>query len=121
MEKIDILGSVWTIEERSQNDDPRLEDCDGYCDWTDRLIVVEREIDGNLGNMERYIRKVKRHEIIHAFLFESGLSESTMSVYAWATNEEMVDWFARVGERIYKAWEDAGAVEADNVYRSKQL
>ena len=110
----DIMGAQWTITERAEADDARLSDCDGYCDWTARLIVIEREIDGNLDDMERYIRKVKRHEIIHAFLFECGLAESTMPTQAWSQNEEMVDWLARLGERIYKAWKDAGAVEVDN-------
>ena len=109
--KIDVLGTEWSIEERAQTEDNRLNDCDGYCDWTARLIVIEREIDGNLTDMERYIRKVKRHEIIHAFLFESGLAESALPTNAWSRNEEMVDWLARLGERIYKAWKDAGAVE----------
>ena len=108
---VDILGAQWTIVERAGADDAMLSDCDGYCDWTARLIVIEREIDGNLDDMERYIRKVKRHEIIHAFLFECGLAESTMPTQAWSQNEEMVDWFARLGERIYKAWKDADAVE----------
>ena len=109
--KIDVLGTEWSIEERAQAEDNRLNDCDGYCDWTARLIVIEREIDGNLADMERYIRKVKRHEIIHAFLFESGLAESALPTNAWSQNEEMVDWLARLGERIYKAWKDAEAVE----------
>lgn len=108
---IDILGAKWTLEERAEVDDAGLSGCDGYCDWTARLIVIEREIDGNLDDMERYIRKVKRHEIIHAFLFECGLAESTMPTQAWSQNEEMVDWFARQGPKIYKAWEQAGALD----------
>ena len=110
---IDILGSKWIIAERTEAEDERLSDCDGYCDWTQRLIVIEREINGDLGDMERYVKKVKRHEIIHAFLFECGLAESALYVTTWAKNEEMIDWLARLGERIYKAWKDAGAVEAD--------
>lgn len=108
---IEILGATWTIVERSESEDSRLSGCDGYCDWTSRLIVVERERSGNLDDMERYIRKVKRHEIVHAFLYECGLAESTLPAGAWAQNEEMVDWFAKMGERIYKAWESAGAID----------
>lgn len=108
--KIDILGSEWTIIERLEAEDKRLEDCDGYCDWTTREIVVEREMQGNLGDMEAYVRKVKRHEIVHAFLEESGLAECSGTSDAWAMNETMVDWIARMGEKIYKAWSDAGAI-----------
>ena len=108
--KINILGSEWTIVERPEAEDKRLDGCDGYCDWTTREIVVEREMQGNLGDMEAYIRKVKRHEIVHAFLEESGLAECSDTSDAWAMNETMVDWIARMGEKIYKAWSDAGAI-----------
>lgn len=108
--QIGILGARWTIEERRAQDDKRLDTCDGYCDWSTRLIVVEREAEGTLGDMDRYVRKVLRHEIVHAFLLECGLAESTYPAEAWAHNEEMVDWFARMGPRIWAAWLAAGAV-----------
>lgn len=107
---INILGTEWDILERSEKDDPLLADCDGYCDWTTKRIVVQREMEGSLGNMDAYVRKVKRHEIVHAFLDESGLAESSGRTSAWARNEVMVDWIARMGPKIFKAWQDAGAV-----------
>lgn len=106
--KINILGSEWTIREQSETENDLLKNCDGYCDWTTKEIVIEREFNGMLSDMQRYINKVTRHEIIHAFLFESGLSECSGEVEAWATNEEMVDWFARQGSKIYGAWVAAG-------------
>lgn len=108
---VDILGVKYTIKERSLKENPMLENCDGYCDWTSKEIVVEREMEGTLYDMEVYIRKVLRHEIVHAFLFESGLAEASSAADAWAKNEEMVDWLARQGEKICKAWEDAGALK----------
>ena len=42
------------------------------------------------GNLNEHKKKLIRHEIIHAFLFESGLGENSN----WAQNEEMVDWLA---------------------------
>mgnify|MGYP001772066612 FL=1 len=106
--KINILGSEWTIKEQSETENELLKNCDGYCDWTTKEIVIEREFNGALSNMQRYINKVTRHEIIHAFLFESGLSECSGEAEAWAEHEEMVDWFARQGSRIYAAWVAAG-------------
>ena len=108
---VHILGERWTVKERSESEDERLKDCDGYCDWTTREIVVEREVCGNLGDMEKYIRKVTRHEIVHAFLLESGLHECAGEVCSWAANEEMVDWIARQGQKIYAAWKEAGALD----------
>lgn len=108
---VEILGARWSITERSEREDERLKDWDGYCDWTTREIVIERETRGNLGNMEAYMRKVLRHEIVHAFLIESGLRECSGPAEAWAANETMVDWFARQGEKICKAWREAGAMD----------
>lgn len=108
---VDILGARWSIRERSEGEDKRLEGCDGYCDWTTRTIAVERELHGTLGDMEAYIRKVLRHEIVHAFLLESGLHEGSHCAEVWAGNEEMVDWFARQGQKIYRAWREAGALD----------
>lgn len=108
--KIMILGSEWTVDERSVKDDSLLEECDGYCDWTIRTIVVRHDAEGTLADMDYYIRKVKRHEIVHAFLFESGLAHASAPVDSWATNEEMVDWYARMGDKIHSAWRELGVI-----------
>lgn len=113
--KVSILGTIWEIAYRSEDADERLANCDGYCDWTMRLIVVEDEIEGTLGDMTRYKMKVARHEIIHAFLLESGLAESSAPCEAWASNEEMVDWLARMGPRIYAAWEQAEVLTPEDL------
>lgn len=110
-QKVSILGSEWIIKEQRESENELLRDCDGYCDWTSKEIIIEREDYGNLKDMQKYINKVLRHEIVHAFLFESGLAECSCAVNSWAKNEEMVDWIARQGQRIYKAWEEVGCLE----------
>ncbi len=107
-----ILGNAWTVEYHTAEEDKRLDNCDGYCDWTTRLIVVEKEAEGNLGDMDTYMRKVLRHEIIHAHLLECGLDHASLPYDSWATNEEMIDWFARLGPSIYKVWQMAKAVNS---------
>lgn len=111
---VSILGVKYTIKEQSEVDNELLKGCDGYCDWTTKEIVVEREMVGTLGDMEAYIRKVLRHEIVHAFLLESGLHECSGETGAWASNEAMVDWISRQGEKIYAAWREAGALDGRN-------
>lgn len=108
---INILGSEWSIKEQSENENEFLKGCDGYCDWTTREIVVERETYGTLQNMQKYINKVLRHEIVHAFLFESGLAECAGEVDSWAKSETMVDWIARQGQKIYEAWREADVLD----------
>lgn len=109
--KVDILGTGYEIKYASQEEDPLLRDCDGYCDWTTKVLVVDRCRDGDLGSMGRYRKKVLRHEIVHAFLMESGLHECAGRAEAWAACEEMVDWIARQGQKIFEAWARAGAVD----------
>ncbi|MCQ2508388.1 MAG: hypothetical protein MJ097_06335, partial [Dorea sp.] len=66
-----ILGQVWSVEEKTSDQDEELKDCDGYCKPDVHLIVIDADPD--ITNKEKYKKQVLRHEIIHAFLFESGL------------------------------------------------
>ena len=86
----------------------------GFCDYDLKEIYVADmsatkgwETEPKLKIMGRESR-ILRHEITHAFLFESGLNwDSSVLQDGWATNEEMVDWFAIQGEKIYKCWVNA--------------
>ena len=50
-------------------------------------------------------------EVCFAFFNESGLASSSFGIEGpWAKNEEMVDWIALQGPKIYKVWEEAGAL-----------
>ena len=44
-----------------------------------------------------------RHELVHAFAYESGLAENS----PWAFNEEMTDWIAIQFPKMLKAFETA--------------
>lgn len=113
--KINILGSQWKIVYGSENEYPALKEMDGYTDSSTRTIVVsnmhyvEKE-PGAKANMSEYIRQVARHEIIHAFLYESGLDESSCKSDAWAVNEEMVDWFSIQIPKIQRCMQEAGVL-----------
>lgn len=97
--KVDILGSEWTI--KYLDEDPRFEHADGFTNEALREIIIENvkvpsdSLDFDLQSQYANQKRVLRHEIIHAYLFESGLGESSSPCEAWAVNEEMVDWFAR--------------------------
>lgn len=96
---VDILGSKWTI--KYVDDDPAFEQANGYTNDAAREITIENvkiSDDPLLYDMQsQYInqKRVLRHELIHAYLYESGLGDSSNNCDAWAVNEEMVDWFAR--------------------------
>lgn len=106
---INVLGTTYGIEERSEAEDSFLKDCDGYCDKTTKLIVIaKQESDCDLGDFEAYRKKVLRHEIIHAFLFESGLHECWE--HKSGHDETYVDWIAVQFPKMLEAFKDAGCI-----------
>ena len=105
--KVNILGSEWSVKFASKEEYPNLAEMDGYTDPSTREIVVDdmKASQGQIGvkaDLESYQKQVVRHEIIHAFLLESGLGSSSNSADGWAMNEEMVDWFAIQSPKIFK-------------------
>lgn len=109
--KINVLGTEYTVEISNRNANSALETNDGYCDSSVKKIVVDDfsvlPDDGvKKENLAAQTAETLRHEIVHAFLNESGLSACS----DWAKNEEMVDWIAIQLPKIYTACKDAGAV-----------
>lgn len=109
--KINILGSEWNVKFGSEKKYPNLTNIDGYTDLSMREIVVDdmEASQGQIGakaDLESYQKQVVRHEIIHAFLLESGLDSNSNSADSWAVNEEMVDWFAIQSPKIFKVFNE---------------
>lgn len=114
---VNILGTEYRIDFRLLKDDTDLKDLGGYCDNHARTIVIrkytddERNEDNMSDDLDEYNKEVLRHEIIHAFLFESGLSDSSMQYNgAWAKCEEMVDWIAIQFPKILKVFKETNCI-----------
>lgn len=114
--KVSILGTeyeviVEPVNTKGLNNENRA----GYCYFPGKEIHVgdvntDHEWDGEPPNMKKvYQDKVMRHEIVHAFLFESGLNVEA-SAEAWAVNEEVVDWIALQFPKMQKAFQEAGCL-----------
>lgn len=105
---INILGTDIKVVFREEKQDVKLEQLGGYFDSTENLIVVKipEKDEMSCGNLENHQKKVLRHEIIHAFLHESGLDWSASPTECWATNEEMVDWLAIQAPKIFKIFRE---------------
>lgn len=106
--EVNILGTNYTVVFKTKEEDVRLTQCDGYCDNTTNTIVIAwLEWDAmNHNNMLEYINKVVRHEIIHAYLYQSGLDVNSEN--QWARNEEMIDWIAIQLSKIHSTCLKAG-------------
>lgn len=106
--EVDVLGTIYTITESTEAEDENLQGVDGYCDTSIKAIVIDKMENvpgpGVKKNLENYKKSVLRHELTHAYLYESGLAECS-----WAQNEEMVDWFAIQAPKMFALFGGVGA------------
>lgn len=97
-EKVSIMGVQYKIF--FDSDDSRLDyaDADGITDSTAKEIHIAKfeNCPNSISNLHVYKQKVLYHELVHAFLYESGLDSNS----DWARNEEIVDWFALQHKKI---------------------
>lgn len=96
----EALGTKYKIVFKTEDEDSFLIENAGFTDFANKQIVL------NSGNIEEDVtdtkyRRVLRHEVIHAFLYESGLNDS----YCW-DEESTVDWFAIQSPKIFKVYEE---------------
>lgn len=118
MKKINILGTEWTIRIDDFNcEELKGKNRCGYCFPIKKLIVTEDlETDEDWKNESDTVKECRtkeiiRHEIIHAFLYESGLHASTSDTLGgWSMNEEMIDWIAIQSPKIFNAFKEADAI-----------
>lgn len=106
--EFNVLGVSYVLRFKSEEEDEKLTIMDGYFDYSSKEIVCgifKRNID-SCKNLYEYAKSVIRHEIIHAFLYESGLYCNSSYTTNWACNEEMVDWIALQFPKIQKLYEE---------------
>lgn len=113
-EKVSVLGVEYKIIFRTAKNDKKLDGADGYCEFLSKEIVIDKSIftggDGSpllLKKLDLLGLKVIRHELIHAFIYESGLSSENI----WAENEELVDWIAIQFPKLKKCFDEVGLLE----------
>ena len=112
MNNINILGTVYTILYQTENEDEKLKNVDGYTDFSIKEIVIDvTETDDvmRISDIEAYRKKVLRHEIIHAFMHESGLDCNASWSLLDTDNgqpEQIVDWIAIQFPKILKVFNE---------------
>ena len=109
---INVLGTLYRVDMVPESEDPKLKDMDGYMDPSIKRIVVadvnQRPADNeSVHNPEWFQKNIVRHELIHAFITESGLED------AYWHNEDMVRWLAYMFPRLLGAFKEAGAMEPE--------
>ena len=113
---INILGTEYAIIFEDSANNPALGDICGYCSFNEHVIIIRQDVEYFKDKSDEWITNdikcTLRHELIHAFFFESGLGQVS-AVYngAWAQNEEMVDWLALQSPKIFKVFVELDLVE----------
>lgn len=110
--EVDILGAMYTVvTDATEKDFPHLRDADGYCDFYGKVIVVKEwsdrwENEGDTPAKRNYLDKVLRHEIVHAMIHESGMSDM-------ARDERVVEWVAIQSGKLFRLFDEMEVL--DNV------
>lgn len=100
--KIDVLGTVYKIIPKELKN----ADIDGYTDNASKEIVIRTDNANNVGDFDSLQKKQLRHEIIHAFLSESGLQCNWQHTEQFGHDETTVDWFAIQSPKIFKVFNE---------------
>lgn len=112
----DVLGSeyrVYFVDKFPERLSEFEDDSDGLFNQHNQEIFIKRcrNKDMTEEGKERCEKTTLRHELIHAYLSESGLSANASHCYtSWAENEEMVDWFAIQAPKIFKTFQEVGCI-----------
>lgn len=104
--KVNILGQEYEIfNVKNARANPKLDDASGYVElWSKKIFLDNfKDDDQTVEKPELYKKKVLRHEIVHAFLHESGCAE-------FAMDEKLVDWIAIQAPKMFEAMKSVGAL-----------
>ena len=116
---INILGTPYEIIVKKYDEDETFDRNSfvGYCDpYKKEIVLCDMNTNKGWENDDEETKinchKINlRHEITHAFFYESGLRDNTnCQVGAWAKNEELIDWIAIQGVKVFNAWKEADAI-----------
>ena len=120
---VNVLGTPYRIKKMAYDAEPAFKkrSIDGYCNGFEHIIVycdldTDKRWEEETPETRRICEKETiRHELVHAFLNESGLKESTgVSNNGWATFEEMVDWIALQAPKMYALFKELDLLEEVN-------
>lgn len=106
---IDVLGTEYTL--RVPIDEKELDDykADGLCDDLLKDIQI-RDLRDSTINKKAALIDMKhniRHECLHAFVKECGLSRNSSSEAAWPVEEACIDFFALQFDKINDVFNQA--------------
>ena len=102
-DKVNILGVTYTLHEDSAITNPHLINNNACIDLFSKEIIYEpiTQTITTISNIDGLNKKIIRHELIHAFFHESGLTD-------YENDEVLVDWIALQFSKLKEAFQKIG-------------
>lgn len=91
---VNILGQNYLVKFENTRTDTILKNADGECRWYKKEIVIDDELEPI-----DHKNFIIRHEILHAFLAESGLRR-------YREDEDIINWIAWNFEKMQKVFSE---------------
>ena len=98
---INVLGTEYNVKFKEMKN----EGVDGECDYTSKEIVIRSDNANDIGCFKWLQKRSLRHEIIHAFMAESGLQNNWQHIEQFGHDETTVDWFAIQSPKIFEVFQ----------------
>lgn len=94
------------------NDPTYLDKADAYGLTDNQMKVIHifnmfkvKDMDKKVAEIE--FKRVLRHELLHAFIYECGLTGIGLEEEAWPISESMIDFFSVQFEKLDKLFNEA--------------
>lgn len=110
---VNILGTNYSIKIMNGDSNEALGDNIGICEGYSKELILNSKFDNDkrcVANFNDLKKKVLRHEMIHAFTFESGMEQ-----HDELDNELVVDWIAHQSPKMFISFLEAGAFNKDTL------
>lgn len=104
---VNILGATWSVHFENVESNPRYEKHNGWCDNSTKQCHIGFRPKNLMSpeNPYEFYNSIARHEIIHAFLYESGIvNAAIIRTNKWCKDEMMIDWMAAQMPKIYEVF-----------------
>jgi len=99
---INILGQDYEILNQTEEENPKLETANGLMEGYSKQIIINADVvetHETYANFQAFKDKVLRHEIVHAYLNEMGLT-------SYCNDEVLVELLAHQIPKMIKTFEE---------------
>ena len=118
-DNVNVLGATYSIKIINGDERESLGENGGICECFSKELILNNKFDGDprcVANFNDLKKKVLRHEIVHAYCFESGVDSSED-----IDSELVTDWIAHQSPKMFISFLEAGALSKDTLRKISDL